>query len=128
MSAADLGVLLLQQPLQFPGAHSALAPVGPQAERIHALWQFMWIVSVVVWVAVVLAALYATFHRRSPAVVVAPDEEPLGGGGPGMRNAVVGATAVTILILFIFLVVDFRTGRALTLAPAGALQINVTGH
>jgi cytochrome c oxidase subunit 2 len=118
---------LLQQALQFPGAHSALAPAGPQAERIHALWHFMWIVSTVVWVVVVLAALYATFRPRRPAVDGPPGGEPLRDGA-GMRNAVIGATAVTIVILFIFLILDFRTGRALSTAPPGALAVKVTGH
>jgi len=128
MSADALGTLL-QQPLQFPGAHSALAPAGPQAERVHALWQFMWIVSAVVWVVVVLAALYATFRRRMPAVDAPLEErEPLSSGGPGMLTAVIGATAATIVVLFVFLILDFRTGRALTTPPAGALPIKVTGH
>src|SRR6266511_891839 len=111
--SADALATLLQQPLQFPGAHSALAPSGPQAERIHALWQFMWIVSTVVWVIVVLAALYATFRRRRPAVDAPPAADPVR-DGLAMRNAVIGATALTIIILFVFLILDFRTGRALT--------------
>jgi cytochrome c oxidase subunit 2 len=125
--SADALATLLQQPLQFPGAHSALAPSGPQAARIHALWQFMWIVSTVVWVIVVLAALYATFRRRRPAVDAPPAADPVQ-DGPAMRNAVIGATALTSIILFVFLILDFRTGRALTAPPRGALAIKVTGH
>ena len=124
--SADAPGMLLQQALQFPGAHSALAPAGPQAERVHALWQFMWIVSAGVWVIVVLAALYAAYHRRRLAVEVPRESAPA--DGLGMRNAVVGATALTIVILFVFLVLDFRTGQAYTTPPKGALAVKVTGH
>jgi cytochrome c oxidase subunit 2 len=125
--SADAPGMLLQQALQFPGAHSALAPAGPQAERVHALWQFMWIVSAGVWLVVVLAALYATFRRRRPSVDLSLETAPPP-DGLGVRNAVVGATALTIITLFVFLVLDFRTGRAYTTPPRGALAVRVTGH
>jgi cytochrome c oxidase subunit 2 len=114
---------LLQQVRTFPGAHSALRPEGPQALRIHELWRFMWIVSAIVWALVVLAVLYAALRRRD-----VEDGGERSGGGPGMRRAVLGATGLTVVTLLAFLVFDFSTGRAYTMAPAGELHVTVTGH
>jgi cytochrome c oxidase subunit 2 len=118
---------LLQQGLQFPGAHSALLPKGPQAERIHELWQFMWVVSLVVWILVLAALFWATFRHRSPSTAE-KDSARLSAGGRGARHAVIGATALTIVILFVFLILDFRTGRAFSGPPRGALPIKVVGY
>jgi len=105
------------------GAHSALEPAGPQAGRIHALWQFMWVVSALVFLAVVGALLYAALHRRAAGQsAVNPD---------GVRSAtrwVSIATGVSIAILIAFLGVNFVTARPLTSAPGDALQISVTGY
>ncbi|HEU4699151.1 MAG TPA: cytochrome c oxidase subunit II [Gemmatimonadales bacterium] len=109
--------------LTFPGAHSVLRPHGPQALRIHELWRFLWIVALVVWVLVVAALLWGAFRRHGPE-----DGGERSGGGPGMHRAVVGATALTVVVLVVFLVFDFSTGRALTMAPGGELHVQVTGH
>lgn len=103
---------------------SVLRPAGPEAERIHALWQFMLVVSVVVYALVVGALLYGTFRRRR-------SDAELAEGAPGERGAtriVSVATVVTALTLFAFLVFDFSTGRALTSTVKPAVSIEVTGH
>ena len=105
--------------LQWTGRHSALEPTGPQAGRIDALWQFLWVVAGLVLVAVVIALLYATFRRRRSAL---PEHS-----GKGTRTAVTGAVGLTVLILLIFLGVNFGTGRALTIPPDDALLVRVTG-
>ena len=103
---------------------SVLQPAGPQAERIHELWRFMLAVSVVVYVVVVGALLFATFRRRRT-------EAELAEGAPGERGVtriVSFATGVTALTLFAFLVFDFSTGRALTSTVKPSVAIEVTGH
>lgn len=103
---------------------SVLQPAGPQAERIHALWSFMLVVSVVVYALVVGALLYGTFRRRR-------FDAELAEGAPGERGVtriVSAATAVTAVTLFAFLLFDFSTGRALTSSVKPAVSIEVTGH
>jgi cytochrome c oxidase subunit 2 len=97
---------------------SALETAGPQAGRLLPLWRFMLVVSVLVYVGVIVALLWATFRRRGAA---APSER-------GLTRAVLGATALTVLILFAFLVLDFTVGRALTRPPGPGLVVSVTGH
>jgi cytochrome c oxidase subunit II len=111
-------------PIVFPGAHSALAPAGAQAALIDRLWDFMYVVSIVVFALVVAALLWAAFRRRGPDE--APDDPAK---EPAMRSAVTWATALTVLTLFAFLVFDFSVGRAVTASPEPRpVQINVTGH
>jgi len=103
---------------------SVLQPAGPQAERVHALWNFMLAVSVIVYVVVVGVLLLATFRPRH-------SEAELAEGAPGERGVtrlVSLATAVTVLTLFAFLLFDFSTGRALTSSVKPAVSIEVTGH
>jgi cytochrome c oxidase subunit 2 len=96
---------------------SVLEGAGPQAARLLPLWRFMLIVSAVVFVLVVGAALWAVFRRRG-----APPSER------GMTRTIGGAIALTVLILFSFLVLDFSVGRALARTPRPGLVVNVTGH
>jgi cytochrome c oxidase subunit 2 len=96
---------------------SVLEGAGPQAARLLPLWRFMLIVSAVVFVLVVGAALWAVFRRRG-----APPSER------GTTRAIGGAIALTVLILFSFLVLDFSVGRALARTPRPGLVVNVTGH
>jgi cytochrome c oxidase subunit 2 len=105
--------------LQWSGRHSALDPAGPQAGRIDALWQFLWIVSAVVLLAVVVALACATFRRRSSALP--------GHSGAGARVAVTGAVGLSVVILLVFLGINFGTGRALTIPPDDALVVRITG-
>lgn len=105
--------------LQWPGRHSALDPAGPQAGRIDALWHFLWIVAALVLLAVVAALLYAALRRR-------PSSLPAHATGRA-RTAVTGAVGVTVLILLVFLGINFGTGRALTVPPEDALLVRITG-
>jgi cytochrome c oxidase subunit 2 len=109
----------------MPGwLQSVLAPAGPQAGRIHALWIFMLVVSTVVYVLVVGTLLAATFRRRR-------SEAELAEGAPAEKRVtqvISAAAGLTVLTLFAFLVFDFSTGRALTSVPKPAVAIEVTGH
>jgi len=117
--------------IEWSGLHSALDPFGPQAARVHGLWRFLWIVSLAVYVLVIAALAWAALRRRTPAEADPTPRPAAEVAGPALRTTIVGATVATVLILFVFLVVDLATGRPLTAAPRGgrgALEIEVTGH
>jgi cytochrome c oxidase subunit 2 len=78
----------------------------------------MLVVSVLVFVLVIGALLWATFRRRRAEP---PSER-------GMTRTVIGATALTVLVLFVFLVLDFTVGRALARPPRPGPVVSVTGH
>jgi cytochrome c oxidase subunit 2 len=117
MSYAAL-VAIVQQ------SHSALNPASRQTHVVDRLWDAMYLTSVVVFVLVVAALLWAALRRRDPAEV--PDDasrdRPMG-------TAVMLATGLTIIILMGFLIFDISVGRAITSNPGKeAIQIRVTGH
>ena len=104
--------------------HSVLDPAGPQAGRIHALWWFLFAVSVIVFVLVVGAMLTALVrsHRRD---VVAADSA----SDRRAARVVAGAVGATAVILLVFLAFSVRTGRAIGTLPSGdVLTIELTGH
>jgi cytochrome c oxidase subunit II len=116
---------MVQQGIQFPGAHSALAPAGTMARVIdERLWHPMYATAVVVFVLVLAALLWGAFHRRAPA------EDPTSERTERSLGRTVGvAVGVTTVILFIFLVLDVSVGRVLTASPGPrALPIRLTGH
>jgi cytochrome c oxidase subunit II len=118
-------VSVLQQLDSFPGRHSALDPGGPQAALIRdRLWDPMYATAVVTFVLVVAALMWAVFRRRSPGEESDdPRREPV------MRRAVGLAAAVTVVVLFVFLVADVAAGRVVTATPGDdAIQIRVIGH
>jgi cytochrome c oxidase subunit 2 len=97
---------------------SALEAAGPQAARLLPLWRFALVVSVLVFILVMGALLWSTFRRRRAEP---PSER-------GMTRTIVAATALTVLILFVFLVLDFTVGRALARPPRPGPVVTVTGH
>jgi cytochrome c oxidase subunit 2 len=113
-----LGSTLVQQ------AHSTLNPASPQARLIDRLWDAMYVTAIVVFILVVAALLWAAFRRRG-----APGPVDDTGRGRPIRTAVLLATGLTVVTLFVFLVFDISVGRAITRNPGKrALQIRVTGH
>jgi cytochrome c oxidase subunit II len=110
-------------------SHSVLNPSSPQARLIDRLWDAMYLVSIIVFLLVVAALLWAAFRRRraDDRGVEPPEIDP---GREGSLTTVVSiATAVTVLILFGFLVYDVAVGRQLTRGLGKeALQIRVIGH
>ncbi len=109
------------------GHQSALDPAGPQSGRIVSLWWFLIIVSAIGWLAVVVTlAVGAVRAERSP-------DSPERGTSPEVEHRlhrrIAWAVAATVVILFVFMVLDFRTGAALTRAPAvQPLEIDIVGH
>lgn len=111
-------------PVQGEGAHSLHQPASPQARQIDRLGDAMYLTAGVVFLLVVAALLWAAFRRR-------PGEEaPVQGRGTGSAAvAVLIATGLTTVILFVFLILDLSVGRAITTNPGKeALQVRVTGH
>lgn len=109
--------------IQFPGAHSAHDPAGPQAVLVHRLGDLLYAIATVVFVLVVTALLIALFRRRAGEAVDDPARER------GMATVVAIAAGATVATLVAVLLLSFGTGRRLTATPPpGALQIRVTGH
>jgi cytochrome c oxidase subunit 2 len=105
-------------------AHTTLNPASPQARLVDRLGNAMFLTAGAVFILVVVALLWAALRQRSEtrsADNPSPDRP--------MRTAVLLATGVTIVVLFVFLVFDVSVGRTITTNPGnGALQIRVTGH
>jgi cytochrome c oxidase subunit 2 len=104
--------------------HSVLDPASPQARLVDRLGDAMYVTAIVVFILVVAVLLWAAFRRRG-----APG--PVGDTGRDrpVRTAVLLATGLTVITLFVFLVFDISVGRAITRNPGKhALQIRVTGH
>jgi cytochrome c oxidase subunit II len=109
---------LLQQ------SHSVLNPSSPQTRLIGRLWDAMYLVSAAVFVLVVLALLLGAFRRGGGET---PETDPR--RERSLTTAVSVATALTVLILFGFLVYDVAVGRQLTRGfGKEALQVRVVGH
>ena len=114
------------------GAQSALDPAGPQAGRISSLWWLMFYVCAGVFLLVSIAVLIAIFHQREERKKK-DDDEPDTSPEPKreklMTRVVVGAIGLTVVILFVFLISDFSTGRSLYSAQdEKAMSIKITGQ
>jgi cytochrome c oxidase subunit 2 len=125
--AALLGACLLAASVLSSGCaglQSALHPAGPQAIHISRLWWLMLWVCTGIFVLVVGFLLYAVFHpRQQNQTTTAPETERR------TATVVVAAVVMTGLVLFVFLVADFWTDRALAaLSTSQPLKIRVTGH
>jgi cytochrome c oxidase subunit II len=113
------------------GAQSALDPAGPQAGRISSLWWLMFYVCSGIFLLVSIAVLAAIFRRRDNKEKTedTPDTSPEPKRERRMTGVVMGAVAMTLIILFVFLVGSFQTGRALySPSEAQALSIKITGQ
>jgi cytochrome c oxidase subunit 2 len=107
---------------------SVLDPAGPQAAQIGHLWWLLLSICTAVYLLVMIALLMGIARRRRqepPAVVLRPAPET----ERGLTRWVGGATAVTALILLVFLIASVSTSRSLeALASPQALNIDLTGH
>lgn len=112
------------------GSQSALDAAGVQAGRLENLWWLFFWVCAAVYVIVMAVLLAALFRRKAGSSETPPEITPDEQREKRIGNIIKGAVAVTVLILFTFMIVSFRTGRAInSLASAPQpLQIKVTGH
>jgi cytochrome c oxidase subunit II len=108
--------------LQSLPTQSALHPAGVQAARIYGLGEFLLVTSAVVFVIVIGATVYAAAHRRR--------DRPEAEADRVMRRWVSGAIVGSLVVLFLFIIVDFDRGRVLATPPpdAEALTISIKGH
>jgi cytochrome c oxidase subunit II len=99
-------------------AQSVLDAAGPQAAAIEDLWWLIFVISLGVFAAVIVMLAIAV-RRRSDR----PSSETV------MRRWVVAASALTIVILFVWLFASVSVGRP-TATPkmADAVTINITGR
>jgi cytochrome c oxidase subunit 2 len=113
------------------GIQNAINPAGPQANNLSRLWWLMFTVCSIVFVIVMIAVLLSLKNRTGeslaalPALIDPPREEER-----RRWTVVLGATTLTVVILFVFLIASFSTGRSMSaeLAHKNGLAIEVTGH
>jgi cytochrome c oxidase subunit II len=117
-------------------SQSALDPAGPQAGRIIGLWWMMFYVTGTVFLIVMGFLVAALVRRRAPASRAAaadlpdvPETTPEPVRERRMSSVVLAGVGLTVVILFVFLVSSFVTGRALdSLYEQDHLTVKVTGH
>ena len=113
---------------------TALAPAGEQARSIGDLWWLFFYVLSAVWVLVVAATLFALVKGRggkagSEDTPDEPEVEPDPAYERRKTFAVGGALALTTVILFVFLVSSFLTGRRVSsMSAGGSVFIEVRAH
>src|ERR1044071_5083156 len=116
------------------GVQSAIDPAGPQSARLAQLWWFMFWTCSAVFVIVMVATFYAFARGRRAAAgsnePLRPELHRLPEKERRLKSTIIGATAVTILILFGFLIDSFLVGRAMTseLDRKQGVTIEITGH
>lgn len=105
---------------------SALDSAGPQAGRIEGLWWFFLAILSAIFVAVMVALLWALARRLhgSERIVVPETHLPSAATERRLTRTVAAATIATVVILFILLVSSISTGKAL--AELGNKQKGLT--
>ena len=113
------------------GIQNAVNPAGPQAGKLSQLWWLMFVVCSIVFVLVMIALLLSLRRRTgespdeiAPMVELPPEEERR------RRNVVISAVTITIVILFVFLIASYSSGRAVSANRPDklGLVIELTGH
>src|SRR6185503_5382265 len=89
------------------GIQNSINPAGPQAQNLSRLWWLMFIVCSIVFVLVMIALFLSLRHRTQEAADRAPTLEPSEEKERHRRNIVMGATTITIVILFVFLIASY---------------------
>jgi len=110
------------------GSQSALDPACPQARRIGTLYLGYFGVGLAVYIAVGLSIVMALFRRgsrRRLAPILSPNELQ----ERRIRRFVGGSMVLTVAILFLLLIGEFSTGRAIRrMERENDLTIKVIGH
>jgi cytochrome c oxidase subunit II len=110
---------------------TSLNPAGPQSTRLNHLWWFMFWVCAVVFALVMVSLVTAVIKRADATQPAQPPILALSANAEQRkRNVVLAAVAITIVVLFTFLIVSFTAGRSMTaeLGHKNALTIEITGH
>ena len=113
-------------------SQSALDPAGPQAGRIISLWWLMFYVTGAVFLVVMAFLVGALVRSRRPLrgeAADVPDLRPEPARERRMSHVVLTGVGLTVVILFVFLVHSFLTGRALdSVSAKDHLTVKVVGH
>ena len=112
------------------GIQNSINPAGPNAANISKLWWLMFIVCSIVFVLVMIALLLSLGKRTTEAADRVPVLEPPEESERRRRNVVISLTTITVIVLFVFLIASYSSGRSLRLNdPAkNGLSIDLTGH
>jgi cytochrome c oxidase subunit 2 len=111
------------------GIQNSVNPAGPHAQSLSRLWWLMFYVCTAVFVLVMIALAIA-ISKGTRKSDLNPILNPPAEQYRSRRNAVLSAVTVTVIVLFVFLLYSFSTGRSLTaeLAQKNGLSIEVTAH
>jgi cytochrome c oxidase subunit II len=112
------------------GRQSAVDSAGVQAAHLEDLWWLFFYVLSSVYVIVMAVLITAVLRRRRSDHTTVPDTKPDPASERRMSNTIKGAVVLTAVILFAFMIISFRTGRAInSLSEAEQpLSIKVTGN
>jgi cytochrome c oxidase subunit 2 len=113
------------------GSQSALNPAGPQSGSIGRMWWLMFYTCSAVFIIVGVIVLMAIFRKRQERKKAGdtPDTSPDAKREQRLSRVVVAGIGLTVVILFVFLISDFSTGRSLFSSPdPQAMSIKITGH
>lgn len=115
-------------------SQSALDSAGIQSARLENLWWLFFYVCTTVYLIVMTVLLTAFFRSRREQKrtnsETPPDIKPDSGQEKRLSNIIKASIAVTIIVLFVFMVASFRVGNAIhSLYQADELLIiKVTGY
>ena len=107
----------------------AFDPAGPQAAHIETLWHVLLAVCTAVFVAVLLAFVWALLRAPRATEETEPDLTALLQTNRRAQHAIVGAIAVSIVLLLVLITASLVTDRALARLPsADPVQIQVVAR
>lgn len=112
------------------GIQNAINPAGPNAENLSRLWWLMFTVCSIVFVLVMIAVLLSLRKATAEAADRTPLLEPSEESERRRRNIIISATTITVIVLFVFLIASYSSGRSLRLndPTKSGLSIDLTGH
>src|SRR6185437_3752188 len=112
------------------GIQNAINPAGPNAGNISKLWWLMFVVCSIVFVLVMIAVLLSLRKTTAEAADRVPVLEPSLESERRRRNVVISAVTITVIILFVFLIASYSSGRSLYLndPTKNGLSLELTGH
>jgi cytochrome c oxidase subunit 2 len=107
-------VLAVSQPtLGGYDLHNILHPSGPQAMRIEHLWNLSLTICTIAFIVVLAATIYSIIRHHRPRL----DDLPVINPNPATERRLgitVGTSLfITTILLFVLLIGDFTTGRAI---------------
>jgi cytochrome c oxidase subunit 2 len=107
------------------GNHSALDPAGEHAAAISSTWWLYFWTCTAIYFLVIVVVFWAMFFRRRQALQT-PDLENRSDRGASV--VVVGSVVVTVVILFVLLISDYTSGRALASQREVDVTIKLKAH